>query len=194
MGELGIPFKEIGDLVPSVYYDLIARVSSGFPLVALILYEHKPAVQVLKELVGGGGIALVVLMMSYLVGILLTPLGNILDLLVRIAWKNHHGLSECSVIKFDEKLALQREQIDGMDKDAGRTLAKMLAEKTLSQNILASFLVFRTFDKLQLYSHHVPEICVLAILALISGLYRGIAYLGRHQSIYNHFFPTNQQR
>jgi hypothetical protein len=120
----------LGKIIPSVYYDLIARVGSGVPFLAVLLWGHRGSFGEVTwaklTLVLGAG---------YIVGLVLTPLSflwGVLQLLMRRVlkmptWKWREGphLSDL---------------ISAKNKEAGATLAKMQAEAILCQNLFTAFL------------------------------------------------------
>jgi hypothetical protein len=136
----------LGKIIPSVYYDLIARVGSGVPFLAVLLWGHRSSFGEVTwaklTLVLGAG---------YIVGLVLTPLSfpwGFLQLIARRVlkmpawdWREGPHLSDL---------------ISAKNKEAGTTLAKMQAEAILCQNLFTAFLL------LIIINHIFP-------LALISG-------------------------
>jgi hypothetical protein len=129
-GEPGA-LDELGRIVPSVYYDLIARVCAGVPLLTIILWEKRSAFgevtwSKLSLLLGAG----------YIVGLVLTPLclpwGPVQFLTRR--------LCKMPPWEWDEGWSLM-DQITAKDKEAGATLAKMQAEAVLCQKLFGGFVL-----------------------------------------------------
>jgi hypothetical protein len=168
MAEESDSIKTASGLIPGVYYDLIARVSAGIPILALLLWEpgerHFPTLEfgeaINAVLLLGGG---------YITGLLLTPLSLV------TAWVNP-GLSRltlaaCSFRRtprnseswldkrldgiclplekmhaLDETINLpgakwfRNDIIASVDKDAGILIGKMRAEMMLCMNLFAGYL------------------------------------------------------
>jgi hypothetical protein len=129
MSEDSGPLTEIAKVVPSVYYDLIARVSAGTPFLVTLLWPYRENYgeltwEKLLLLLGAG----------YIVGLLLTalsvlwlPVELLIMVVLRTPMKNwRRGLTR------NDEIAVRSEQ-------AGATLAKMQAEATLCQNLFSGF-------------------------------------------------------
>jgi hypothetical protein len=172
----------LGKIIPSAYYDLIARVCSGVPFLAILLWEHRGSF---------GDVTwaklTLVLGVGYIVGLVLTPLSflwGLLQLLVRRvlkmpAWKWREGPQLSDLIS-------------AKNKEAGATLAKMQAEAILCQNLFTAFLLLIIINK---FSPFAPisgcSACCRTLILLILGFssaHRIAAYLYREKrlcGIYN---------
>lgn len=151
--------------IPSLYYDLIARVLAGAPFALLIVWELRCYVEVGSDFPLTGTLLILVLLVgSYLIGLLLTPLCACLSVPVRIAMrpklstmkygprdsdgtdqsrrdanKGSTEKSRWNVIQASENISQWMDQIGFQHADAGATLAKMQAEAVLCQNLLGGF-------------------------------------------------------
>src|SRR5271169_1020645 len=94
MAEDGLDLKSAGEIIPSLYYDLIARVCAGVPFVLLLVYWNEEDVRGLSSMFGSSGAALLVVLFGYLAGLLLTPLSGLfagpIQLLLRRRMKLGH--------------------------------------------------------------------------------------------------------
>ncbi len=128
MAEESGPLEALGKILPSMYYDLIARVCPGVTFLTALLWEKRDLIGELTwvklVLFLGGG---------YIAGLLLTPLSlpwGLVQYIVRLVLKMpirdwQHGPS-----LFDA--------ISAKDKEAGGTLVKMMAEAVLCQNLFGA--------------------------------------------------------
>jgi hypothetical protein len=163
----------IGTIVPSLYYDLIARVCSGVPLLVVLFWDH---LHILGEiswsklplLLGAG----------YIVGLALTPLSVPwvgIQILARMAFTMPHKTWRESFNLAD--------RIAAKDKEAGMTLAKMQAEAVLCQVLFMEFLgLILLSDSLHLkIIQSCPRVCrvVVGVILGLSAFHRIIAYVVR---------------
>jgi hypothetical protein len=126
----------LGGVIPSLYYDLIARVAPGLVFLLSLditrayLAEHRD-----------GLTATLLLALGYVVGLLLTPFYEILIaplwLIARVqAVRRLAGLPERSPRSGNDVVGLQRS-------DYGATLAKMQAESVLCANVTSGLAILR---------------------------------------------------
>jgi hypothetical protein len=115
----------LGKIIPSIYYDLIARVCTGVTFLAAILWDHRGLFGEISW-----STLTVVLGAGYIVGLVLTPLS--------LPW----GLVQFAVryvLKMPKWDWREVDQIASKNKEAGSTLAKMQAEAVLCQNLFSAF-------------------------------------------------------
>ena len=80
MPDESAPLQSVSKLVPSVYYDLIARVCAGVPFLALLLWAQRES---LRDLVSNAWIGFLLLLgAGYLAGLLLTSLSLLWSVLI----------------------------------------------------------------------------------------------------------------
>jgi hypothetical protein len=181
-------FQSVGKVVPSVYYDLIARVCAGVPFLALLLWAQRES---FKDLVSSAWIGFILLLgAGYLAGLLLTSLS--------LLWSALIGLPARTIFRMptaDWRHGSRNDEIAAKDKEAGATLAKMQAEATLCQNLLSGFLVLLiandtgTFSVSALSAHGPMYRWVIFLALLAAAVFRTVAYLGRQNSLYKIYLP-----
>lgn len=129
MPEKSADITSVLGLIPSVYYDLIARVIPGLALVGAL---WGAGVKIPVELSGGVLGVLALLLGGYLAGMVMTPVSLIWDylsfVLVSLLLVRQHGGWMQVTARMD---------LVGTRKvEAGGTLAKMMAETVLCENLL----------------------------------------------------------
>ena len=137
MAENAAPLKEMGGLIPSVYYDLIARISPGVPFIVILLWDSGQELSNFKELIGSTGLFLLLVAMGYLAGLFLQSLSMWVGAIPRCFIKRRLGLQNLS----PHQIAHRSDQIGIKNKEAGATLTKMSAEATLCENLLLGILL-----------------------------------------------------
>lgn len=193
------PLKAIGEVIPSVYYDLIARVAAGVPFVLLGACEANGIAHQWKDTVGTTGLLLLMLVGSYLVGLLLSSFSGIFDLPVRLFMRKRLGLGQESLEDDSYTVVRWMNDICVEDKEAGATLVKMMAEKTLCQNLLAGFLIVILFFRNELiptpsFLHSTPVLVLLPAVLVIAVVQRGIAYFYRLKTFHETLESLKQAR
>jgi hypothetical protein len=137
MSDIG---ERVASVVPSVYYDLIARVLPGAATIAGVMWASRATPLNLTSVTGLGeaSLLLAVAGAAYVVGLLITPLGSFLcELPLRIL-----GSRVPSVRDFSSQVLWKRiRKVEQADPAFGATLAKMAAEVTLCQNLVAAVVV-----------------------------------------------------
>jgi hypothetical protein len=129
--------EKLGESIPSVYYDLIARVVPGGALIALIALTE-PDVSALFERLEPLAGTLVAVAVSYLAGILLTPLGSLLfEAPVLVASRGYAPARQFAA----DRLWPVIDRIGHRNAALAGTLAKMAAEVTLCQNLMAGTVI-----------------------------------------------------
>ncbi|MBZ5525676.1 MAG: hypothetical protein LAP21_25930 [Acidobacteriia bacterium] len=183
MPEESSPAKDLGSVIPSFYYDLIARVSAGVPFLVVLLLDDKacfkppdPSVGAILALAFGG--YLVGLILSSFSGVFLALIKLVLNIipLAKSRFSNPQLLSLNSPL-VDDALGIK-------DKEAGATLAKVAAELVLSQNMLLGFTVLLVIQSLGhpiylISSASSGLLLVIWIMLLVVVVHRSLVYLIR---------------
>jgi hypothetical protein len=190
--------KDVGSVIPSVYYDLIARIGPGVPLVILLAWDSKNELSWLEDVLGSAGVILLVIMAGYLVGLLLTPASGVLCaipiLIIRQFMRRAIGLSDYrfwDILGVSGKISDRTDAVGLWNKDAGLTLAKMSAEAILCQNLLFGLLLAVLAHQLgflglsTLGSIATETKVLVAVLLVISVIHRNIVYLRRQAFYYD---------
>jgi hypothetical protein len=141
--ESASPLKDIAHLVPSVYYDLISRVSVGVPFVLAAFYCMKSESKVweLENNLGKPGFTLALLLVGYIAGLLLSSISYLVEIPLNWwVWRRFRK-SEQTHDQFDGQRWSQMDEIAIKNKEMGATLVKMMAETALCENLLTGFLV-----------------------------------------------------
>lgn len=177
----------LGGIIPSLYYDLIARVAPGlvfllsFDAIRKGLNEHRD-----------GLTATLLLAFGYVVGLLLTPFFEIiiapLWLLMRLqAVRRLMGLPKADLRSGNDVVGLQRA-------DYGATLAKMQAESVLCANVASGLVIVRYLPWESYVSPvaagatgAVPSVSfpLLVIFLIIAANYRYGMWVGRQAQVIN---------
>lgn len=188
MAEESGALHSVGKLVPSIYYDLIARVCAGVPFLTLLLWTQRDS---FKDLVTNAWIGFLLLLgAGYLVGLLLTPLS--------LVWSALIGLPIRIILRVptaDWRHGSRNDEIAAKDKEAGATLAKMQAEATLCQNLLSAFIVLivandtGTFLVPALNAYGTKYRWIIFGVLVTAAVFRTAAYLGRQNSLYEIYKP-----
>lgn len=134
--------EKLAAVVPSAYYDVVARIVPGASIIAAFMWVHKTSLDTVATRTGvrGAGLAAVAIGASYLLGLLLTPLGSLVcegPIVVVAKLIPRSGLADLSSARLWKAIA----EVDAYQPQAGATLAKMSAEAALCQNLLAGVLV-----------------------------------------------------
>lgn len=124
----------ISQVVPSFYYDLIARVVPGAATLLLATLFAIPGTGLLQPTESWSGwSALAILATSYLTALLLTPLGGLIGLLLWVLFRRIRSLEMLSPAELWRRI----DSIETRRPEVAATLSKMAAEMTLSENLLA---------------------------------------------------------
>ncbi|MEA2561408.1 MAG: hypothetical protein QOH06_2912 [Acidobacteriota bacterium] len=202
--DVDLPTK-LGSVISSLYYDLIARVCAGVPLLALLFWQrrefftllvHSPAVAFLL-LLGAG----------YIAGLLLTPFSFVWSFPLLPFFNARFGLPKASISIDQFKaetsassgaalMSTRNDRVAAIDPAAGATLAKMQAEAILCKNLTTAFVLLVVVDLLGLVD--VPALNGASSQLLISGfillwfaaLHRTAVYLGRQNLLYKILVET----
>jgi len=186
MAEESGSLSSLGQLIPSVFYDLIARVCPGVAFLVALFWHKRHAIE---HLVHNAWVGFFLLLgAGYIAGLLLTTLSLLWTVLI--------GLPiQCAFnIRINEWS--RNDEIAEVNPEAGTTLAKMQAEATLAQNLLTGFVVlWIAVEKGALCLgpiKHYPW----AIFPVLGGsvVFRTAVYLGRQQKLYEMYFPERTPR
>jgi hypothetical protein len=182
MGDLA---EKIAEIIPAAYYDLISRIVAGGAIFYLWAILRLPGVELPARAPLSGAYALIVgIAMSYVLGIILTPIGYLVArgssaLLVKLAKLPQVGADGLW------------KQIDTLEQNKNRheatILGKMAAEATLAENLVAgtaglfllSVLFAPTCNRHPLILGTILALCFLAAFfrrAVLVGRAKGLQY------------------
>ena len=188
MADEGGSLKSIADIVPNVYYDLIARVCSGVPFLILVLWSDKDS---FKDVMPDTGANLLLLIgAGYLTGMLLTP--------VSLTWNAiimplAHYLLDASGL--DWRRSELNEEIGVKHKQGFLNLEKMQAEATLCQNLLSGYVILFVLNlsgahSVQLFRGHGPVFVSLIFLLLLTcAVFLTLSYVRRQDIVHRLHVP-----
>jgi hypothetical protein len=178
---------DLGKIIPSMYYDLIARVGAGAPFLVALLWNHHAEFGEITWI----KIALL-LGAGYITGLVLTPFSSLwAPIYLQVRRTSDGPDKNLSRSLWDVSLM---DYISAKDKEAGATIAKMRAEAVLSANLFTGFLL------LWLISWHHPllvmdaiglrmKMLILLLLAICS-IQRALACAGREERLYKIHFSN----
>jgi hypothetical protein len=134
------PLEQLGSAIPSLYYDLIARVVPGLTLlgIAYLGTPQRSHVAAAAARFDSAAAILATIILAYVVGILVTPLGSLIfEAPGILAARRRPELKKYA----SDRLWLIIDTVETKNASVASTLAKMAAEVTLCQNILAGTFV-----------------------------------------------------
>ncbi|QZI68435.1 hypothetical protein K5F93_18700 [Pseudomonas protegens] len=200
--EGGSGLTSIFNLIPSVYYDLIARICPGmaFWIVLAFKYPLLPGVepQSVPEMLTGT-LLIVLIILSYVSGIVFTGFAVLWDLLsIALLASNQNmkqllgldGETSTSFTRQWKHLSKRIDQVIKEDEGAGKTLVKAMAEVTLCQNLLTGLIALITIELCYKTPIFLPiaqyKLLYLGIsIALITSmLFRQAMFLGRVKDLH----------
>jgi hypothetical protein len=182
-------------VVPTLYYDLIARISPG---VALLLFfylycfgstpdmKHFPATVAL----------FVMVVLGYLVGIILTGFCIVWDTLTFLVLgsigklRAPLGLEKPTLIEQWETVSHRMESIADRSASGGQIVTKALAEVALCENLLTGAVclgLLGQFTRAEMFydvTSHLVEYSLVILALLVSLLFRQAMFLGRVESLH----------
>lgn len=204
-----LPTK-LGSIIPCLYYDLIARVCAGVPLLVLLLWQQR---EFFAPLGDSPPVALLLLLgAGYIVGLLLTPFSLVWNFPLLPFFNPWFGLPKASISINRSKtetpasesgtdlMSARNDRVGAIDPAAGATLAKMQAEAILCKNLTTAFVLLVVVDLLGLAD--VPAVhgastqlrISVFIVLWFAALHRTAVYLGRQNLLYEIVTkPTRQQ-
>ena len=190
------PLGSLSQLIPSVYYDLIARVCAGAPFLVLLLWEDKGS---LRDLASNAWVGFLLLMgAGYLAGLVLTPLSFFWNVLIGLpiqimlnkAVTGGKRIRLSSLMVTLWPLWSRNDEIAAADKEAGTVVAKMQAEATLCQNLLSAYVVLIIANEKRSYlvpalGDHGSAFRWIVFLGLLAAaVFRTVTYLGRQNNLH----------
>jgi hypothetical protein len=192
MAEDEAPLKSFGEVIPSLYYDLIARVCAGVPFILLLVNQQAEKLKPLTSAVGASGTVLLMVLFGYLLGLLLTPLGGSLAGPIQLLLKKRVGLERFKWMDYLLEISRRSDAIAVKDRAMGAAIGKMGAERILCQNLLLGSVIVVIVDMrngvYQLDSA-VLEGLIVALLGILV-IQRNVAFLLRQSQLYALLFGT----
>lgn len=173
------PLKEAAKVIPSVYYDLIARVAAGAAVIAAAEWLGPLKVEDPSE-------HLVLLTLgAYICGMLLTPFGALTAYgagkLVELYLPRLPKCEDLKVLPEEEWAKGPNDLIAAVNVEAGATIAKMQAESTLCHNMFVGVLALLPLAFCKHWGYWFAAVVLLAIAAI----YRTAVYLVRQKQLYD---------
>jgi len=189
MAEDEAPLKSVGEVVPSLYYDLIARVCAGVPFVLLLVNYQAEKLKPLTSIMGASGTVLLVVLFGYLLGLLLTPLAGSIAGPIQLLLKKKLGLDRLRWMDYLLEISRRSDAIGVKDRAMGAVIGKMGAERILCQNLLLGSLTVVVLDMRHGYQLGSPvlEWLIVALLAILV-IQRNVAFLLRQSQLYSLLF------
>jgi hypothetical protein len=184
----------IRGLVPEIYYDMIARVAAGVPLVA-VLFAPPPDQ---LESVSNAASFVLLLGFGYIAGHLLTTISVFLNLLVWNPWilrRLKRGLLKDKIASDNPWRAFEEvyhliDRTAKADPNAGAIMKKMEAGATLSDNLLSGWLVILAYQQFGGRVHWLidppwyPWVALMVTLGLVATVwFRRVAFILRQDSL-----------
>ncbi len=194
-----LPTK-LGSIIPSLYYDLIARVCAGVPLLVLLLWQQR---ELFAPLGDSPSVAFLLLLgAGYIAGLILTPFSLVWNFPLLPFFNAWFGLPKASIFINRSKIeipasesgidlmSIRNDRVSAIDPAAGATLAKMQAEAVLCKNLTTAFLLLVVVDFLGLANvaavHGASTQLRISVFILLwfAALHRTAVYLGRQNLLY----------
>jgi hypothetical protein len=163
---MGASAEKLGELIPSSYYDLVARVIPGIATIIGILWGVQYPLASVKSTtgLGDGALLLAGLGCGYIAGLLLTTVAA--PIFAGPAWLL--GKYCGTVRRYSHTLLWARiDKIDRKNPKAGATLAKMAAEVTLCQNLFTGSLIMLCVSTRRVSVLWVTTILILLALTVV---------------------------
>jgi hypothetical protein len=185
-------------VIPSIYYDLIARICPGLAFWVALFLPDDERISVRDLSAFAPSSIFLVVVFSYLSGIVLTAFSPIWDLVSLLCFKllrkntaEAVGLLEHARLSDQwQHVTKNMEDIAKTNDAAGRTVAKALAEVALCHNLLSGLLVLAAIGwssggKLfALGIHHSTYLIGIGASFLVASLFRQLMFLGRVKSLH----------
>nr|BFD41216.1 hypothetical protein FFPRI1PSEUD_27150 [Pseudomonas sp. FFPRI_1] len=201
-GESGGGLTSIMNVVPSVYYDLIARICPGMAFWIALSFKYPILPGVEQQDVPSaitGALLIMLVILSYVSGIVFSGFAVLWDLLsiaVLTCTRNMTellGLNSRQPLPFTRKWKIVSKNIDQVAKaneGAGKVLVKAMAEVTLCQNLLTGFvalavleLSYKTPNFIPIPQYKTLYFCI-AVALVTSMLFRQAMFLGRVKDLH----------
>jgi hypothetical protein len=198
MGEDSSPAKELAGLVPSVYYDLIARVLAGAPFALAIAWTEREDLIKVKDVPGAGSLLILLPAgASYLCGILLTPICGWTGLPVQMLFSSKFDGHWWMPISVSRTVSDWLDEVGLWNPSIGATLAKMQAEAVLCENLCGGYLLalaasgpLLSFKSLDV---PVPVLVTLGILLFVAVCHRETVFLYRLVSYHERLIEARKK-
>ena len=180
--------KELVGSIPAFFYDLISRIIPGGIVLAGFISFQLPGGETLYDFnLLKASHLLASLALCYVIGLLLTPLGYLVGLLI---WFLMSGSELFTILLPDDLWP----QVDAIGKDypqSAEVLSKMAAEMTLAENSVVASLILLILDLVN-YREHLGELLLLTVAFLLCAVFRKAAVGGRAKGLPN--FPDSPNR
>jgi len=163
------PLEQLGAAIPSVYYDLIARVIPGLTLlgIGVLGCPHRDQLKAIFGRLDAAAAVLVCIAAGYLIGILVTPLGSLFEVPWILAARKTRATHKYG----SDRLWIVIDAVEKKNASVGGTLAKMAAEVTLCQNIAAGSFALLFIPSVRT-SFRLATIVTWLLLTVLSTLFR----------------------
>lgn len=173
--------------IPTVYYDLIARVVPGLVLWMLVVWPHErtttPTLSWIAATVPDN--IFVLILVGYATGIFLSCVGNVWDFVFTALYKalpsvrGPLGLDTGSVIANWQSVMVRMDTVASTDEKIERTLTKALAETALLQNLLTGAILATTLHAITSLNWSIIYWVGGTIVLLIGTGFRQAFFFGR---------------
>jgi hypothetical protein len=183
--------NSVWSLIPSVYYDLIARFTPGIAMLLLIDDVRKGANE------AGSAQVAIALILAYIVGILLTGMSSILlwpirtvttcDRLRKLGWLGR----QLQLLPTKKQELFINDYVGLKRPESGATLAKMQAESVLCANITVAWILLPFFAGasavnawLQSSPRPIAMYSLVTMILFITANTRYVMWRGRQRTLY----------
>lgn len=198
-------FSSLLNVIPTVYYDLIARICPGMAFWVALSFVS-PVFGKLSDLGSLSAANLFILIvLSYLSGIVFTGFSIVWDAFSLIVFSFSQGMQQLLGLNGSKGLASQwqriaqkMEALAKKSEDPGRIVTKALAEVALCQNLLTGLVVLSIIGFISAGRHfYLPSefifpYVLIGISLLVSMLFRQAMFLGRVQALYTMYVDPEE--
>jgi hypothetical protein len=198
--------KSIADIIPSVYYDVIARICPGAGFWITISLVSQDVQQVFKVDKVTGTSLFILVLISYLAGIVLSGFCIIWDLISFKLLAATTWLSD--PLRLDKKIGLikqwqivaqRMETVAKVSQDPSRIVTKALAEVTLCENLITGLIVLGAIGFTSRGKHFYDPrdewltYLIVGVAFVMSMLFRQAMLLGRTHAIYEMYVSSKKE-
>ena len=185
----------IRGLIPEIYYDMIARVAAGVPLVAILF---APPLDRLESVSNAASFVLL-LGFGYIAGHLLTTISVFLNLVlwnrrilrpVKRRLRLKHEITPDNPLRAFDEVYHRIDRAAKADASAGAIMKKMEAGATLSDNLLSGWLIILLYQQVGgrvewlIDAGWRPWVALAVTLGLLATCYvRRVAFIVRQDSL-----------